>query len=246
MTEKSKKPIILALETSGRAGSVALGWGDGIISEKFFSAPMRHNSELFETIAGLLAKSDSNPSDIAEIYISIGPGSFTGIRIAVTMAKMMALAKKIRIVGVKTTDALAENAKTCINEQNLQINRIATIIDAKRNHFFTAVFEKNGDQWAKTTDDTLIKAAEFVERFAGGDQPLWLLGEGLLYYKDKFAADGIKVIDEQYWAARASGIYKQGRKQAKNGDFTPPKQLSPLYLRKTDAEENLEKRIAGK
>ena len=73
------------------------------------------------------------------------------------------------------------------------------------------------------------------------DQPLWLLGEGLLYYKDKFAADGIKVIDEQYWATRASGIYKQGRKQAKNDDFTTPKALSPLYLRKTDAEENLEK-----
>ncbi len=245
MAEKNQKPLILALETSGRAGSVALGRGANIFSEKFFSAPMRHNAELFETIVELLAKSDSNPPDINEIYISIGPGSFTGIRISVTMAKMMALSQKTRIVGVKTTDALAENAKTCEIEQNLPINRIATIIDAKRNHFFTAVFEKTGDQWAKTMDDTLMKAAEFVERFAGADEPLWLLGEGLLYYKDKFAADGIKVIDEQYWATRASGIYKAGRKQAKNGDYTDPKALSPLYLRKTDAEENLEKLSRG-
>jgi len=238
--------MILALETSGRAGSVALGRYDEIFSEKFFSAPMRHNAELFETIVELLAKSDSNPSDIAEIYISIGPGSFTGIRIAVTLAKMMALSKGAKIVAVRTTDALAANAETCIAEQKLQITRIGTIIDAKRNHFFTAVFEKNGDEWVKTMDDTLMKASEFVKKFAGGDQPLWLLGEGLLYYKDKFAADGIKVINEQYWATRASGIYKAGRRMAKNGDFTDPKALSPLYLRKTNAEENLEKRMAGK
>jgi tRNA threonylcarbamoyladenosine biosynthesis protein TsaB len=241
-----KKSIILALETSGRAGSVALGRGDEIFSEKFFSAPMRHNAELFEKIVQLLAKSDSNPSDIAEIYISIGPGSFTGIRIAVTMAKMMALSLGVKIVGVRTTDALAVNAETCIDEKELPISRIGTIIDAKRNHFFTAVFEKNGDNWVKTMDDTLIKATDFVEKYAGGDDPLWLLGEGLLYYKDKFAADGIKVLDEEYWATRASGIYKAGRKQAKNNDYTDAKALSPLYLRKTDAEENLEKRLAGK
>lgn len=246
MTEKMKKPIILALETSGRAGSVALEGGDKLFFEKFFSAPMRHNAELFETIVELLAKSGSNPPDITEIYISIGPGSFTGIRIAVTMAKMMALANKTKIVAVKTTDAMLENAKICITEQNLPINRVATIIDAKRNHFFTAVFEKNGDEWVKTTDDTLMKANEFVEKFAGSNEPLWLLGEGLLYYRDKFAADGIKVLDEQYWAARASGIYNAGRIQAKNNDFTDPKALSPLYLRKTDAEENLEKQEAGK
>lgn len=237
--------MILALETSGRAGSVALGRGDEIIFEKFFSAPMKHNAELFETITELLAKSDSNPSDIAEIYISIGPGSFTGIRIAVTFAKMMALSKGIKIVAVRTTDALAANVETCIDEQKLEITRIGTIIDAKRNHFFTAVFEKNEDEWVKTMNDTLMKASEFVKKFTGGDEPLWLLGEGLLYYKDKFAADGIKVLDEQYWATRASGIYKAGRKQAKNGDYTDPKALSPLYLRKTDAEENLEKRNKG-
>jgi len=245
MAEKTEKTMILALETSGRAGSVALGRGDEIFSEKFFSAPMRHNSELFETISELLSKSDNKPSDIAEIYLSIGPGSFTGIRISVTMAKMMSLSQNAKIIGVRTTDALAENAKTCVSEQKMEIRRIGTIIDAKRNHFFTAVFEKDGDGWVKTMDDTLLKASEFVERFASGDEPLWLLGEGLLYYKDKFAADGIKVMDDEYWATRASGIYKAGRKMAKNGEYTDPKVLSPLYLRKTDAEENLEKRNKG-
>ena len=166
--------MILALETSGRAGSVALGRCDEIFSEKFFSAPMRHNAELFETIVELLAKSDSKPSDIAEIYISIGPGSFTGIRIAVTLAKMMALSKNVKIISVSTTDALSENAKTCIIEQKTDIKRIGTIIDAKRNHFFTAVFAKDGDQWVKAMDDTLMKSTEFVEKFAGGDEPLWL------------------------------------------------------------------------
>ena len=238
--------MILALETSGRAGSVALGQGENKFFENFFSAPMRHNSELFESIQELLAKSDSNPSDINEIYVSIGPGSFTGIRISVTMAKMASLAQKCGIVGVSTTDALAENAKTCILEQKIDIKRIGTIIDAKRNHFFTSVFEKQGDEWIKTMDDTLMKADEFVDKFKGGDEPLYLLGEGLLYYKDKFKAEGIEVLDEQYWAARASGVYKVGQRMAEKGEFTDPKLLAPLYLRKTDAEENLEKRMTGK
>jgi len=239
MTKKSEKSMILALETSGRAGSVALGRGDEIISEKFFSAPMRHNAELFETITELLTKSDSKPSEIAEIYISIGPGSFTGIRISVTLAKMMALSKNVKIAAVRTTEALAENAQSFVSEQKLGTRRIATIIDAKRSYFFTALFEKNGDEWVKTIDDTLIKASDFVERFAGSDDPLWLLGEGLLYYRDKFAAEGIKVMDEQYWAGRASGIYRVGRKMAKSGNYISPKELSPLYLRKTDAEESV-------
>lgn len=246
MITKSEKAMILALETSGRAGSVALGQVEDIFFEKFFSAPMRHNAELFSTISELLAKSDISPSGISEIYISIGPGSFTGIRIAVTMAKMMALSQNTKIVAVSTTDALAENAKTFITEQKTPITRIATIIDAKRNYFFTAIFEKKDNQWVKTMDDTLMKAADFVNKFAGGDEPLWLLGEGLLYYKEKFEADGIKVLDEKYWPTRASGIYKVGRKMAKKGDYTDPKTLSPLYLRKTDAEENLEKRAVQK
>jgi tRNA A37 threonylcarbamoyladenosine modification protein TsaB len=158
------------------------------------------------------------------------------------MAKMMALATGVKIVPVSTMDTISSNADAFIEDTKQQVNRIATIIDAKRNQFFVAAFEKQGSKWVKTMDDCLMKASDFVDKFAGSDDPVWLLGEGLVYYKDKFAADGIEFMDEKYWPATAAGVFKAGLLAAKEGDYADPKTLTPCYLRRSDAEENLEKR----
>ena len=105
MDKIQEKSLILTLETSGRAGSVALGEGKKIFIEKFFSAPMRHSAELFENILAVLDDTGHHRDQISDIFINNGPGSFTGIRIAVTVAKMMAVANpQIRILGVKSSD----------------------------------------------------------------------------------------------------------------------------------------------
>ena len=242
MPEQNKKNLILTLETSGRAGSVAIGNGVSDFFEKKFTAPMRHNAELFGTISELLAKTGSNPLDIAEIYVSIGPGSFTGIRIAVTAAKMMSMANSAKIVAVNTTGALAFNANSETEPKTDNITRLGTVIDAKRNHFFTAVFEKMDQNWIKTHPDSLLRADEFIKSVKPETNPIWLLGEGLVYYKDKFKADGVSFLDEKYWSATAAGVYKAGRILASQGKYTDPEKLTPLYLRRSDAEENLAKK----
>lgn len=245
MSHNNNESLVLALETSGRAGSVAIGNSQKVLSEVFFSGMMRHNAELLKTVGLILADISRKPSDITEIYLTIGPGSFTGVRIAVAMAKMMALATGAKIVPVSTMDAISSNADAFIEDTNQQVNRIATIIDAKRNHFFVAFYEKQGKVWKKTMNDCLMKSADFVDKFAGSEEPVWLLGEGLVYYKDKFAADGIEFMDEKYWPARAAGVYKTGLLAAKAGNYADPKKLTPVYLRRSDAEENLEKRKAS-
>ena len=80
--------MILSVETSGRAGSVAAGRGDELLAEKTFCGLMRHSIELFPAIKAVLGQIGSGISDVAEIYVSAGPGSFTGLRIGITMAKM--------------------------------------------------------------------------------------------------------------------------------------------------------------
>ena len=102
-------PLILAVETSGRLGSVALAQGDKLLSETCFSGPMRHSAEIFPAITGLLNKFDKKPDQIEQVYISAGPGSFTGLRIAVTFAKTLALANGAKIVAVDTLDVIAAN-----------------------------------------------------------------------------------------------------------------------------------------
>ncbi|MDD5135039.1 MAG: tRNA (adenosine(37)-N6)-threonylcarbamoyltransferase complex dimerization subunit type 1 TsaB [Phycisphaerae bacterium] len=229
-------PLTIALETSGRIGSVSIGMGQNLSDEKAFSAPLKHSAELFDTIIQLLKNLNKKPNQIEHIYISIGPGSFTGIRISVAVAKMMALVLHTKIVAVSTTDAMA------INVTDKNINRIAAVIDAKRNQFFIAAFEKQNGTWQKILPDCMLTAEEFKERFDKPEKPIWLLGEGLLYYSEKFKTDNIKILDPQYWSPRAGNVFRIGAKMALEGKSSDPLSLAPFYLRRTEAEENWEKK----
>ncbi len=221
--------LCLALETTGRLGSVAMGIDEKLSDEKTFSAPLRHNAELFDTIDTLLKQISRTAAQINHICISIGPGSFTGVRISVTVAKMMALANESKVVAVNTSDVIA------MNVEDESINRIATVIDAKRGQFFIAVFERKNNLWEKIQPDYMMTAEEFKEKF--GNEPIHLLGEGLLYYSKNFETNNIKILDNKLWSPKASNVFKLGTQLAAQGKFADAVSLVPLYIRKPEAEE---------
>ena len=228
--------IILAIETSGRMGSVAIGRGDELLGERRFSGEMKHSSELFECISGLLAGCGCGAADVGEIYVSVGPGSFTGIRIAVTVAKTWVLAREgVRIVAVDTLDCIAQNAAGF-----MEAGRVGVIVDAKRGAFFAACYEFREGKLCKLSDDRLLGAEEFLAEFAGdgggaGAGEIWLLGEGLVYYKDKFAGPGVRILPEEFWYPTAGAIFALGRELAKAGLYADAMGLVPNYLRGADA-----------
>lgn len=222
--------LILALETSGRTGSIAICDTRQMLAEIEFSGQMRHSAEVFPTIQSLLKGAYKNPQDIGEIFISIGPGSFTGLRIAVSFAKMMNLAVGSKIVAVDTLDIIAANTFDSPDIAKSYISRIAVILDAKRGQFFTAVYE-NTAGWQKTLLDCLMTADEFVQKYSN-QTPIWLLGEGLVYYKDKFKAPSINFFDESLWTPKASQVYKLGLQKSLTGQYEDPTQLQPIYLRR--------------
>ena len=277
------KPLILAVETSGRAGSAAIAIGEQILAEAAFSGPMRHSAEIFPTVSVLLKDLGRKPKEIEHIYISIGPGSFTGLRIAVTIAKTFNLANNAKIVPVDTLDVIAANVTTentlptssheppassiehrlsavaSAKAEVSSIEHIAAILDAKRSQFFIALYQRNTSDerratshepratshesrvtshqiWKKILPDSLITAPQFLEQFASKEKPIWLLGEGLVYYKDKFKADGIHFFDERYWTPRAEKVHLLGWKSAVQGKFADPLTLQPTYLRKPDVK----------
>jgi len=244
----SEKPLILAVETSGRLGSVAIGRGGEILGAAAFSGPMRHSAELFPAISGLLERFSQKASEIEHIYISSGPGSFTGLRIAVTLAKAMHLANAVKIVAVDTLDVIAANISDYLNEQNTEteLKNIATILDAKRSQFFVAAYKRQAttsaaypeiNRWEKILPDCIMTASQFLERFAGKKEPIWLLGEGLVYHKDKFKGEGIWFLDEGYWTPKASKVYLLGREKASAGEFADALALQPTYLQRPDVKE---------
>ncbi len=234
----AQKPLILAVETSGRMGSVAIAVGRRMLTEAAFSGPMRHSSEVFPAICSLLNRFGHKPRDIEHIYISVGPGSFTGLRIAVSMAKTMHLANGVKVIAVDTLDVIAANAADYIRQEKAGVEKIAVILDAKRSQFYIAVYKHTSDGiWKKSIPDSLMSTSQFLDRFAGKAKPVWLLGEGLVYYADKFKAEGVHFLDEQYWNPRAEKVHMLGWKMASAGQFTDPVTLQPKYLRRPEAQE---------
>ena len=217
-----------------------------MLAETAFSGPMRHSAEIFPAICGLLDRFGRKSSQIEHIYISCGPGSFTGLRIATTLAKTMHLANAAKIVTVDTLDVIAANAINFAGGKSFSPSsheKIAAVLDAKRDQFFIAVYKRNpgGERraksdgiWKKVLPDSLMSASQFLAEFARTEEPIWLLGDGLLYYKDKFKAEGVRFLDRKYWSPRAAKVHALGRQMARQGQFADPVALTPFYLRCPD------------
>jgi tRNA threonylcarbamoyladenosine biosynthesis protein TsaB len=257
------KPLTLAIETSSRVGSVALALDQHVLGQTAFSAPMQHSAEIFPAIVELLGRSPYGPSDLGEVHISIGPGSFTGLRIAVAAAKVMHLANGVRIVAVNSLDAIAANVKDAPSGEAFHSNskessdpcRLATLLDAKRGQFYTAVYEyERGDRrpegalddpgyripapadgfWRKVLPDCLMTAADLRDRFATPDNPIFVAGDGLLYHLDQFQGEEVRVLDPKYWSPRATGVHLLGRQKAMLNRFSDPLTLVQFYLRRPE------------
>jgi len=134
-----------------------------------------------------------------------------------------------------------EQRASGIENRESSIERIAAILDAKRSQFFIAVYQrKTNDErqaasdglWKKFFPDSLMTASQFLYQFACKEKPVWLLGEGLLYYKDEFKAEGIKFLDEAAWYPKAAKVHLLGWQLALQDQFADPLALQPTYLRR--------------
>ncbi len=240
--QESEKRYMLAVETAGRIGSVAIGQADTVLYDSSFSGFMRHSAELFDTLDMLVGKVGIRPGQISEVSITVGPGSFTGIRIAVTLAKMLSYALGARIVAVDTLDALLENAAGYCDKTGSDLQRLAAVLDAKQGRFFTAIYQRNGHTWEKIHPTTLVYPQQVLEIIHQDTIPTGLLGEGLVYYADRFASPLTTVMDKSCWTASARHVYTVGQKMARMGQFSDMYSLVPAYVRKPDAVEKREQK----
>ena len=127
--------IILAISTSSSNASVSLLEDDKLIKELNISDQRTHSEKLMPLIEELFKTTNLQLSQVNLIACDIGPGSFTGIRIGVASVKAMAEAKEIPVVGVSSLEALAYNVRG--------FDYICSIIDARNNQVYSAIFNKN-------------------------------------------------------------------------------------------------------
>ena len=233
------EPNILAIETSGRIGSVALAIGWELKHSARFRADSNHAAELLPTIDELCRPLGWAPGDIDHVYLSIGPGSFTGLRIAVTLAKTLALSIKADIVAVATLEVIAQNALLAGEPPP----RVAVLLDAKRGQVYSAAFERAEGRYARAVDACIANPIEFLN---GLPQPVCVLGEGITYHREALACVAHTELPEALWPPRVQTVLKLGYEKAQRGEFEQPRALAPVYLRRPEAEEVWERRHAGK
>ncbi len=225
----------IAIETSGPHGSVALGCGGRIVVEGAFTTTREHARELIPTVDRLCREQGWTPSEVGECHVSIGPGSFTGLRVAVAFARHLALAAGTKTVAVPTLDVIAENCAVMASRPE----RLVVILDAKRRQVFAAVYKWGGECYRRTADPRMIEPGALL---AEEPQPMAVVGEGIEYYREAVEASGAVVLDQSMWWPRASNVMRLGRRLAEQDFFTPARELEPFYVRRPEAEEVWEKR----
>lgn len=229
---------ILCIETSGRRGSAAIAVGPRLIEERGFATDAEHARDLLPIIDHLCRAHGWSPRDIEHCYLSIGPGSFTGLRVAVTFARHLALATDCRICAVPTLDVIAQNALELSGPPPL----VAPILDARRRQVFTAAYEWR-DRYEATGEPRMTAPEAFLAPLR--ERGVVVLGEGVAWHRAAIEAAGASVAPEALWWPRSAGVHALGWRMAQEDRFVDSVRLTPLYVRRPEAEELWERRQAG-
>lgn len=256
---------IIGIETSSRTGSVALAEGAGVLAEAEFSTQTQHARELLPSLESLYAQVGWPKGEADLCAVSIGPGSFTGLRVAVTFARHLALARAIKIVAVPTLAVIAENCAAMTPPPS----PLAVILDAKRAQVFAAVFEwrEDGSPQRANRVEGDRETADWQSADRAGGRPtgayqviepahlttvhdllshraakITVTGEGIDYHAEPLAASSARLTDKKLWTPRAASVCRLAHALAAAGTLTAPRDLVPLYIRRPEAEELWEKR----
>lgn len=225
----------IAIETSCRAGSIALGLGSTQVAALSFGAELEHARDLVPAAQRLVRDQGWSPNELDQCFVSIGPGSFTGIRVGVAFARHLALATRARLCAVGTLWAIATN---CLSMDEPP-DRLAVILDAKRGQVYAAVFERVNEGYRCEVDAHVCDPLAFFQR---PPRPAAVVGEGIERHREVVEASGVEAIDRSLWMPHASIVLKLGLGLAAQGVFVSPDLLVPAYIRRPEAEELWEKR----
>ncbi|HYA31447.1 MAG TPA: tRNA (adenosine(37)-N6)-threonylcarbamoyltransferase complex dimerization subunit type 1 TsaB [Thermodesulfovibrionales bacterium] len=224
---------ILAIETSTLLGGVAImGEAEGLITEVRLNVRSTHSEKLMTEVDHTLKQSGLQMSDIDVFGVSIGPGSFTGLRIGLSTVKGFSYATGKPIVAVPSLEALAWNFP-------YSAYPVCTMFDARRKEVYAGVFRWNGSSFERMVEERSVRVADLVSTL---HEEVIFAGEGALLYRDsitEIAGKNALFPQRNSMIPSPSNVACVGLKKALEADFSEPVGLVPLYLRKSEAETKI-------
>lgn len=171
-------PTILAIETATAFCSVALVAEQHVLAELTLNQPRSHATHLPDMIQQVMHFSGLVWKDLDGIAVSVGPGSYTGLRIGVSAAKAIAFAHEKPLVGVNSLRGLAQLVYPFMADGDL----VCSFLDARRDEVYAAAFRKKGPVLEGEKDTTALVTAELKDWLAPESLPpkqsVWLVGDG--------------------------------------------------------------------
>lgn len=227
--------LTLGVETSGMTGAIALR-RDGRTAEfvSLQQSGRRHAQTLISEVDAMLRRADVTSRQLDVVSVSIGPGSFTGLRVGVVFAKSLAYAVGCRLVAVDTFRAIAA---ACPKE----ISEVFVVSDAQRNDLFVGRYCRRnsaidparvGEIGIESVDSFCRKLNEFDAMRT----EVAISGSAAAIVHSAMSSS-VRILSPEFQLPRADFIAELGEQQALAGDLSDPWQLEPFYLRRSAAEE---------
>jgi tRNA threonylcarbamoyladenosine biosynthesis protein TsaB len=227
---------VLLLETSGSSGIVALGFGSTIVAHRVLEIAKRHVSDMAPAIAEMLKECGWEAKNLDAIATGIGPGSYTGLRIGLMSARTLAMMTGARLLGISTFEILAQH---CLEVGHAKIEIIA---DAQQDKIYAQRFENNNSHLISASELKIVNAAEWM---ATRDISFAIAGPGVTKVQPLISANQGMVV-EQSGNINKESFLALALKKLFSHHSDDPLSLQPLYLRRSSAEEQWDKRIADK
>ncbi len=220
--------MLLAIDTSSLVLSCALAEKDRLVAEWTVQKRLTHSEQLIPHIDGLMKEAGVKKEEIDGIAVSIGPGSFTGLRIGLATAKMAAYIWKVPLVGVDTLEALAWNMA---GSQSF----VLPLEDAQRGNVYAALYGAFDTFWKEAAAE-VAPIDEVIAAALRHGGPVAAVGESADKYKEKLLDAGIRVAPPHSRCCRAGSVAMVGLARLENGERDDPLTLLPNYIRRSEAE----------
>ena len=221
---------ILAVDTSAKAASTAIVEDGKIIAESFINTKLTHSQTMLPMVENMLRACAVSVDEIDGFAVSVGPGSFTGLRIGISLVKGLAFSTQKKCAPVSTLEALCRNVST--------VGRICAVMDARCSQVYTATFDFDGEKYTRVTEDEAISILELEENVKKYQNDVIFVGDGaqMCYNKLKDTCKNVLISPENVRFQRASSVAAVAEMMFSQGNAVSADELVPSYLRLPQAQ----------
>jgi tRNA threonylcarbamoyladenosine biosynthesis protein TsaB len=223
----------LALETSTSLGSVALADGEQLLAESTLSVQASHSEALMPEIQRLLNRSDVAPESLGAVVVGAGPGSFTGVRIAASVAKGYSFATGVPLYAYSSLLAVAASSGS---------ERVCAMFDARRGEVYAAAYRRTDP--LECVFPPIAQSVESVLARVEKPSAWHFAGEGAIRYADRIARVGGRVLPAHLGVPRASALLWLASRWPDKGRVRDSADWEPEYVRASGARRAAERAAA--